>query len=93
MNPLKLIAYTAQHHPKKLGILPLRDALMDMARQNGKRPAYLKIAVHDDVVKNLKGDEERMDSYYLVLIPRDVAEEAKRGGPLVLEPGRLVLPR
>jgi hypothetical protein len=47
--------------------------VLDTGRLNEKRPAYVKMAVPDDYVKNLKGDQPQ-DIYLLVKVPHDTHE-------------------
>lgn len=57
---------------KDIEILPVW--VMDTGRLNEKRPAYVKMAVPDDYVKNLKGDQPQ-DIYLMLKVPHDVHEE------------------
>ena len=72
MQPLdeerKALAFALEKYPERVELAPLRDLMMDSARQNAKRPAYVKLAVPDDVVKSLRGSRDSDD---LVLLDRD----------------------
>lgn len=67
----ELVSWTI-NNSKNLEILPVW--VLDTGRLNEKRPAYLKMAVPDDYVKNLNGDQPR-HIYLLVKINHEVHEE------------------
>ena len=57
---------------REIEILPVW--VMDTGRLNEKRPAYVKMAVPDDYVKNLTGVDPK-HIYLMVKIPYEVHEE------------------
>ena len=77
----RALAFALEKYPEQVGILPVASLVMDMARQNSKRPAYLKIAVPDEVVQDLRGSRES-DMLLLVTVPRETADRAE--SPIVL---------
>ena len=82
-TPHEAIAYALEKYPEKLEVAPIEQLLLEAARQNPKRPAYVKLAVPDDVVKSLRGAREAEDMVLLVRVPRDVLERSE---------SRIVLP-
>lgn len=49
------------------------------ARQNDKRPAYMKVSVPDEWVKNFRGDDKLQDLYIAIRVPAErVAEYAEK---------------
>ena len=82
-NPLKSLQFALDKYPERVELAPVRDLLMDSARQNDRRPAYVKLAVPDDVVKALRGNREGQDTVLLVRIPAEVNERVE---------SRIVLP-
>ena len=90
MQPLdearQALAFALEKYPERVELAPLRELMMDSARQNAKRPAYVKLAVPDEVVKSLRGSRESDDLVLLVRIPKAVQERAE--SPIVL-PGEI----
>ena len=82
-DDLKTLAFALEKYPERIDVMPVDRLLQDSARQNQKRPAYLKLAVPDDVVKTLRGREDARDLVVLVRIPKEV---------LSREDSRIVLP-
>lgn len=83
-DPTQLLKFALDKYPGQVEIAPLSRLVMDSARQNPKRPAYVKLAVPDDVVKALRGrGQERV---FLVRIPNEIEQRAE--SPIVL-PGEV----
>ena len=82
-SPDKILAYALENHPEKVEMVDARELLMDSARQNPKRPAYIQLAVPDKFVKTLRGRADDADLVLLVHIPKDVRER---------QSSRLILP-
>ena len=85
-NPLEQLAYALEKYRERVEVAPIRELLMDSARQNAKRPAYVKLAVPDGMVKALRGSREQSDLVLLVRVPKEVQERAD--SPIVL-PGEV----
>ena len=83
---IQALAFALEKYPERVEIAGLRELLLDSARQNAKRPAYVKLAVPDEVVKALRGSRESDDMVLLVRIPKAVQERAE--SPIVL-PGEI----
>ena len=82
-TPHEALAYALESYPEKLEIAPVSELLLEAGRQNRKRPAYLKLAVPDEVVKALRGARKQGDLVLLVRVPEEVLERSE---------SRIVLP-
>ncbi len=77
-DPLQSLAFALEKYPEKVQATPVDQLLMESARQNDKRPAYVKLAVPDDVVKALRGSsDKRKDLLFLVSVPKEVQERSE----------------
>ena len=85
-NPIEQLAYALEKYRERVEAAPIQDLLMDSARQNAKRPAYVKLAVPDEVVKGLRGSREQTDLMLLVRVPKEIQDRAD--SPIVL-PGEV----
>ena len=83
---IRRLTFALEKYPQQVDVAPIDQLVMESARQNAKRPAYLKIAVPDEIVKALRGRREAKDDLLLVRIPRDVRERSE--SPIVL-PGEV----
>lgn len=82
-NPLKSLAFALEKYPERVEMVPIEEIVTDSARQNPKRPAYVTLAVPDEVVKSLKGSREGRDLVLLVRVPKEILERSE---------SRIVLP-
>jgi len=71
---IKSLQFALDRYAQRVEIAPVRDLLMDSARRNDRRPAYVKLAVPDEVVKTLRGNRENQDMVLLVRIPAEVSD-------------------
>jgi hypothetical protein len=85
-NPRETLRFALEKYPDKIDILPVEQILMESARQNEKRPAYLKVAVPDQIVKTLRGRGDDRDLVLLVQVPSEVLGRAD--SPILL-PGEI----
>ena len=86
-NPWKALTYALDKYPEKVAMIPLQEVLLEAARQNDKRPAYVKLSVPDEVVKGLKGGRnEEKDLVMLVIVPKEVQQ---RSESLIVLPGEV----
>lgn len=85
-NPRKALAYALEKYPERVEMVPLEDVVIDSARQNPKRQAYVTLAVPDEVVKSLKGKRDTRDLLLLVRVPKEVLE---RSESLIVLPGEV----
>lgn len=87
-SPLKALTYALEKYPEKVAMIPLQELLLESARKNDKRPAFVKLAVPDEVVKELRGgrtDDEK-DLVMLVIVPKEVQQRAES---LIILPGEV----
>jgi hypothetical protein len=83
-NPLKALTFALEKYPEKVELIPIGQLVIESARQNAKRPAYVKLAVPDEVVKGLKGTPSaEQDLVLLVRLPREILQRSE---------SRIVLP-
>lgn len=85
-NPKNALVFALEKYPERVEMVPLQELVTESARQNPKRPAYVKLAVPDDVVKGLRGRPEETDLVLLVRVPRQVLE---RQESLIILPGEV----
>lgn len=85
-DPQSSLAFALEKYPERVELVPLDELVMESARQNAKRPAYVKMAVPDDVVKSLRGTAAQRDLILMVRVPRDVVDRID--SPIVL-PGEV----
>ena len=83
-NPLHTLLFALEKYPERVELIPIDQLVLESARKNDKRPAYVKLAVPDDVVKGLRGTREGGDQVLLVRVPQDVLERSE---------SRIVLPQ
>ena len=76
----------------KLAVQILDDFVVDSARARDDRPAYIKIAVDDSVVQELRGNKKR-NAMLLVDLPMstvlEFAEKRKAGGTRLITPNQV----
>ena len=82
-NHRKALSYALEKYPERVEIVQMEDLVTDSARQNPKRPAYVTLAVPDEVVKSLKGRRDDRDLLLLVRVPKEILERSE---------SRIVLP-
>jgi hypothetical protein len=73
-DPIKSLQFALEKYPQRVELAPVQDLLLDSARQNDRRPAYVKLAVPDEVVKSLRGNRGNQDLILLVRIPAEVSD-------------------
>lgn len=71
---IKSLQFALDKYPQRVELAPVRDLMMDSARQNDRRPAFVKLAVPDEVVKALRGQRDNQDMVLLVRIPAEINE-------------------
>lgn len=79
----KKLQFALEKYPQQVEMVPVADLLIDSARQNEKRPAFVKLAMADELVKSLRGQRQQKDVLLLVRIPGEVLERSE---------SRIVLP-
>ena len=73
---VETLKFALDKYPERVSAAPVEKILMDSARQNAKRSAYVKLAVPDELVKALRGSAERADMVLLVSVPREIESRA-----------------
>ncbi len=72
------LVFALEKYPEQMEVLPLDELVLDSARVNEKRPAFLKIAVPDEAVKALRGPATKRERVYaLVSFPREIEARAQ----------------
>ncbi len=85
-DPHAVLAFALEKYPERVEMVPLEKLVTESARQNDKRPAYVRLDVSDEVVKSVRGRQQERDVILLVRVPREVAE---RMGSRIILPGEV----
>jgi hypothetical protein len=85
-NPAQALAFALDKYPQRVEVIPVSELMMDSARGNDKRPAFVKLALPDELVKQLRGGHEGGALALLVVVPREVLE---RSESRILLPGEV----
>src|SRR3982074_3145729 len=88
-NPLRALTFALEKYPERVEMLPLAELVIESARQNDKRPAYVKIAAPDDMVKALKGPRGAGPQHALVLLVRVPREAVERAAGRIVQPAEV----
>lgn len=75
-----------EKYPQGVAVLNLEPFIVDSARGRGEKPGYVKLALPDEMIKNLRGDPKMRDAFFLTIVSRDVRERSE--SPIIL-PGEL----
>lgn len=86
-DPRKALTFALEKYPDRVDLMPMQELVIESARQNPKRPAYVKLAVPDEVVKSLKGASHADRD--LVLVVRVPAEVLQRAESRIILPGEV----
>lgn len=71
---LQMLSWISNNSLSPDGVEVLPIWWMDTARINEKRPAYAKVVMPDDWIKNITGTKEQ-DVYIMVKVPHEVHEQ------------------
>lgn len=85
-DPKKILAFALEKYPEQVEVVPLAELAIDSARQNPKRPAYVKLAMPDEVVKSLRGGRRGGSITLVVHVPEEVL---KRTESRIILPGEV----
>ena len=85
-NPKSSLIYALEKYPERVEMVPLEQLVTESARQNPKRPAFVKLEVPDEMVKSLRTRGDDKDLLLLVRVPRQVLE---RQDSLIVLPGEV----
>ena len=66
----------------------LANNIIGAAKHSKNHPAYLQWSVEDECITNVTGDPDRQDWFFLLRIPREVANELTEQKPksLIIQP-------
>lgn len=73
----KALEFALETYPERVEVVPVEPLILESARQNEKRPAYVKIAVPDEIVKSLRGGPNQRDLILLIRVPREILDRAE----------------
>ena len=82
----KTLLFALEKYPERIQAIDLDELVIESARQNEKRPAYVKLAVPDEWVKALRGSRAHQNRWLLVEVPREVE---KRSESSIILPGEM----
>ena len=88
-SPLKNLAFALEKYPERVEAVPIQELVTESARKNDKRPAFVKLSVPDEIVKQLRGrpgDARDGDLVLLVRVPKEVLQ---RQDSLIVLPGEV----
>lgn len=77
----KLIEYL-QKYQNSIEIIEIEKILLDSTRGKEGKPGTIKIAVPDEVVKNLRGSKEKRDLTLILIIPNEIKK--KMESPIII---------
>lgn len=74
MELAALLSAAIRNAPESCDFLPVNAVLVDGARQNDKRPAWIRISVPDSWVVNLMKNEKLLDGFVLARVEREFVD-------------------
>ncbi|HEV7667018.1 MAG TPA: hypothetical protein VGS22_00715 [Thermoanaerobaculia bacterium] len=78
MDPLETLEFAIEKYPHRTEVIPVRELIMDSARQNERRPAFVQLELPDEMVKGLRGREDQEPNLLLLVrIPREVLSRSE----------------
>jgi len=86
LNPKKALEYALDKYPEKVEAIAIEELVTDSARQNAKRPAYVQLAVPDELVKQIRSRRTDGDLVLVVRVPKEILE---RSESLIVLPGEV----
>ena len=78
----KTLAFALERYPERVETVPIRELAIESARQNDRRPAYVKLALPDEVVKAVQKKADENDLVLLVRVPKEVLQ--REGSRIIL---------
>ncbi len=72
----KTLLFALEKYPDRIQAIDLAELVIESARKNPKRPAYVKLAVPDEWIKALRGPREGAQRLMLVEVPHEVEERS-----------------
>ncbi len=72
------LSFAMEKYPERVETVPLKQLVIDSARSNDKRQAYVKLAVPDDIVKALRGSPDKTQHLMLlVTVPKEILQRSE----------------
>jgi hypothetical protein len=81
MNVEKLIEYL-EKYKTMIEIVELEKVMIDSTRGKEGRSGTIKIAVPDEVIKNIRGSSEKRDLILILRIPNEIKK--KMESPIII---------
>jgi hypothetical protein len=75
-DPRQALGFALDKYPERVQVVPLAELVIESARGNEKRPAFVKLSLPDELVKQLRGGREGGDLALLVVVPHEVLERS-----------------
>jgi hypothetical protein len=69
---LRALQFALDKYPQQVEVVPLAQMVTESARANERRPAWVKVALPDELVKAMRGGAGERDLVLLVRVPREV---------------------
>jgi hypothetical protein len=88
-DPLRSLGFALEKYPQLIELYQLSQLVIESARQNDKRPAYVKLAVPDELVKALRSSTTQTDDRDLILLVRLPHEVLERAESRIVLPGEV----
>lgn len=85
-DPREALEYALDKYPERVEAIPIEELVLDSARKNDKRPAYVQLAVPDEIVQQVRKKRPDGDLVLLVRVPKEVLE---RSESLIILPGEV----
>jgi hypothetical protein len=78
VDPIETLEFAIEKYPERTEVIPVRELIMDSARKNDRRPAFIQLALPDEVVKGLRGHEDQEPNLLLLVrIPREILSRSE----------------
>jgi hypothetical protein len=85
-DPREALEYALDKYPERVEAIPIEELVLDSARKNDKRPAYVQLAVPDEIVQQIRKKRPDGDLVLLVRVPKEILE---RSESLIVLPGEV----
>jgi hypothetical protein len=71
-DDLRSLQFALDKYPQQVEVVRLETMVTESARANERRPAWVKVALPDELVKGMRGGPGERDLVLLVRVPREV---------------------
>lgn len=98
VSPEMMLGFFIHEYPDYVEEVPVlvydsrRRKQMGVSYRWAERPATITMAVPDDVVKNMRGEEDQKDWYVMMRVSREGLELLKEAQSPIIKPPGLVKP-